>query len=114
MEKLLRLGQTPRDMTKLAHEMGVRIALGTDSGVSPHGHNAREFLEYVAIGMTPMEALMAGTVNAAEAGGIPGVGALAPGMAADLVAMSNPLRDIEEVLRLTFIMRDGIVFKKER
>ena len=115
MEKLLRLGQKPRDMTKLAHEMGVRIALGTDSGVSPHGHNAREFLEYVAIGMTPMEALMAGTVNAAEAGGIPGVGALAPGMAADLVAMSNsPLRDIEEVLRLTFIMGYGIVFKKER
>ena len=115
MEKLLRLGQKPRDMTKLAHEMGVRIALGTDSGVSPHGHNAREFLEYVAIGMTPMEALMAGTVNAAEAGGIPGVGALAPGMAADLVAMSNsPLRDIEEVLRLTFIMGYGIIFKKER
>ena len=115
MEKLLRLGRQPRDMTKLAYEMGVNIALGTDSGVSPHGHNAREFLEYVAIGMTPMEALIAGTVNAAKAGGIEGVGSLEIGNAADMVAIpSDPLKDINEVLRLTFIMRDGIVFKNER
>ena len=115
MEKLLRLGRQPRDMTKLAYEMGVNIALGTDSGVSPHGHNAREFLEYVAIGMTPMEALMAGTVNAARAGAIEGVGSLVIGNAADMVAMpGSPLEDIDEVLRLTFIMRDGIVFKNGR
>ncbi|GMR22283.1 MAG: amidohydrolase family protein [Acidobacteriota bacterium] len=115
MEKLLRLGRQPKDMTKLAHEMGVNIALGTDSGVSPHGHNAREFLEYVGIGMTPMEALTAGTVNAAKAGGIEGVGSLEIGNAADMVAMpGSPLEDINEVLRLTFIMRDGIVFKNER
>lgn len=115
MEKLLRLGRQPKDMTKLAYEMGVNIALGTDSGVSPHGHNAREFLEYVAIGMTPMEALMAGTVNAAKAGGIEGVGSLEIGNAADMVAMpGSPLEDINEVLGLTFIMRDGIVFKNER
>jgi len=115
MEKLLRLGRQPRDMTKLAYEMGVNIALGTDSGVSLHGHNAREFLEYVAIGMTPMEALMAGTVNAAAASGIEGVGSLEVGNAADIVAMPGiPLEDITEVLRLTFIMRDGSVFKHER
>ncbi|MEE9255332.1 MAG: amidohydrolase family protein [Pseudomonadales bacterium] len=115
MEKLLRLGRQPRDMTKLAYEMGVNIALGTDSGVSPHGHNAREFLEYVAIGMTPMEALMAGTVNAARAGAIEGVGSLVIGNDADIVAMpGSPLEDIDEVLSLTFIMRDGIVFKDER
>lgn len=115
MEKLLRLGRQPKDMTKLAYEMGVNIALGTDSGVSPHGHNAREFLEYVAIGMTPMEALVAGTVDGAKAGGIEGVGSLEIGNAADMVAMpGNPLEDITEVLRLTFIMCDGIVFKNER
>ena len=114
MEKLLRLGRQPRDMTKLAYEMGVNIALGTDSGVSPHGHNAREFLEYVAIGMTPMEALMAGTVNAARAGAIEGVGSLVIGNAANMVAMQgSPLDDITELLRLTFILRDGIVFKDE-
>jgi len=112
MEKLIRLGKQPKDMTRMAYKMGVKIALGTDSGVSPHGHNAQEFIEYVAIGMTPREALMAGTVNAAEAGGIENVGRIAPGMAADIVAMpGNPLDDIEAVLDLSFIMRDGIIFK---
>ena len=113
MEKLLRLGRQPKDMTKLAYEMGVPIALGTDSGVSPHGENAHEFLEYTAIGMTPMEALVAGTLGAAEAAGIADeVGSLVPGKAADIVAMArSPLDDITEVLRPVFVMRDGIVFK---
>lgn len=114
MEKLLRLGRQPKTMTALAYKMGVNIALGTDSGVSPNGDNAHEFLEYVAIGMSPEQALAAGTVKAAEAGGIADVGRLAPGMAADIVAMhGNPLEDINAVLSLSFIMRDGIVFKQE-
>jgi len=114
MAKLLRLGRQPKDMTRLAHDMGVRIALGTDSGVSPHGENANEFVEYVNAGMTEMEALMAGTVNAAEAGGVADrVGSLEAGKAADVVAMAdNPLHDITAVLRLRFIMRDGVVFKQ--
>jgi len=113
MQKLLRLGRQPKAMTRLAHSMGVKIALGTDSGVSPHGHNAREFLEYVAIGMTPMEALKAGTLDAAAAGGLENAGRIAPGMAADLVAMAgDPTQDIEAVLDLSFIMRDGLVFKE--
>lgn len=114
MEKLLRLGRQPKDMTRLAHSMGVKIALGTDSGVSPHGENANEFIEYVNAGMSPMEALMAGTVNAAVAGGIADtVGSLEPGKAADIVAMDkSPLEDISAVLRLHFIMRDGVVFKQ--
>ena len=100
MEKLLQLGRQPKDMVALAHSMGVKIALGTDSAVSPHGENANEFIEYVNAGMTPMQALMAGTVNAAEAGGISDLtGALQPGKAADLVALAaNPLEDIQAVL----------------
>ncbi|MCB1679818.1 MAG: amidohydrolase family protein [Halioglobus sp.] len=114
MEKLLRLGKQPKKMTALAYKMGVNIALGTDSGVSPNGDNAHEFLEYVGIGMTPEEALAAGTVKAAEAGGIDDAGKLTPGMAADIVAMrGNPLEDISAVLDLAFIMRDGIIFKQE-
>ncbi len=114
MEKLLRLGRQPKDMARLAHSMGVKIALGTDSAVSPHGENANEFIEYVAVGMTEMESLMAGTVNAAEAAGIAGkVGSLAPGKAADIVAMPmSPLADISAVLDVQFIMRDGVVFKR--
>ena len=114
MEKLLRLGKQPKEMTALAHSMGVKIALGTDSGVSPHGENANEFVEYVGVGMTEMESLMAGTVNAAEAGGISDkVGSLEPGKAADIVAMpTSPLDDITAVLNVQFIMRDGVVFKR--
>ncbi len=113
MEKLLQLGRQPKDMVRLAHSMGVKIALGTDSGVSPHGENANEFIEYVNAGMTEMQALMAGTVNAAEAAGITAsVGSLEPGKAADIVAMrASPLEDIEAVLDVSFIMRDGVIFK---
>lgn len=113
MEKLLALGKQPKEMTRMAREMGVKIALGTDSGVSPHGENAREFIEYVNIGMTPMEALMAGTVHAAEAGGVQDVGMLKQGMKADVVALAgNPLDDIEAVLEPRFVMRDGIIFRQ--
>ena len=114
MAKLLRLGRQPKDMTRLAYNMGVKIALGTDSGVSPHGENANEFIEYVNIGMSEMEALMAGTVSAAEAGGISNrVGSIEPGKAADIVALTeSPLEDITAVLSVEFIMRDGVVFKQ--
>lgn len=114
MNKLLRLGSQPKDMTRLAHEMGVNIALGTDSGVSPHGENANEFIEYVNAGMTEMQALIAGTVDAAEAAGrADSIGTIESGKAADIVAMKhNPLDDIHAVLNLKFIMRDGVIFKQ--
>lgn len=116
MAKLLRLGKQPKVMGRLAHEMGVNIALGTDAGLYPHGDNANEFIEYVNIGMSAMEALMAGTVNAAAAAGIDAeVGSLQPGKAADIVAMpASPLEDIRAVLEVTFVMRDGEIFKQER
>ncbi len=115
MEKLLALGRQPKDMTALAYKMGVNIALGTDSAVSPHGENANEFVEYVNIGMSEMEALVAGTINAAKATGIDAtVGSLEPGKAADIVAMpGNPLNDINAVLDVAFVMRDGVVFKDQ-
>lgn len=115
MAKLLELGRQPKDMTALAHRMGVNIALGTDSAVSPHGENANEFIEYVNAGMTNMEALMTGTVNAAEAAGIADrAGSLEPGKPADIVAMrTSPLKDIEAVLGVSFVMRDGVVFRNQ-
>ncbi|MDT8319094.1 MAG: amidohydrolase family protein [Xanthomonadales bacterium] len=115
MTKLLALGSQPKDMTRLAHEMGVKIALGTDSAISPHGENAHEFIEYVNAGMSEMEALQAGTINAAEAGGISEItGSIAPGKAADFVALAaNPLDDIAAVLDVRFVMRDGVVFRNE-
>ena len=110
--KVLALGDQPKKLAKMAQAMGVKIALGTDAGVYPHGQNAHEFVEYVQAGMTPMQALVAGTSDAALAGGIKHVGSLEPGMAADMVALPvSPLKDINVVLNVPFVMRDGIVFK---
>lgn len=113
MEKVLKLGTQPRKLVTLAHKIGVRIALGTDAPLVPHGQNAWEMVTYVVdSGMTPMEALMTGTVNASEAGGIQGVGKLAAGMAADVIGMSkSPLEDIHAVLDVGFVMHDGILVK---
>jgi imidazolonepropionase-like amidohydrolase len=115
MAKLLALGKQPKEMTRLAHQMGVKIALGTDSAISPHGENAHEFIEYVSAGMTPMEALTAGTVHAAEAGGIAdSTGSVTAGKAADIVGLAgNPLDRIDAVLEVRFVMRDGLVFRND-
>ena len=115
LDKLLELGRQPKEMAALAYKMGVKIALGTDSGVSPHGENANEFIEYVNIGMSEAEALAAGTIKAAIAGGIDETtGSIEVGKAADIVAMpGNPLQNIEAVLGVSFVMRDGVVFKNE-
>jgi imidazolonepropionase-like amidohydrolase len=112
LEKVLKLGTQPRKLVKLAHQLGVGIALGTDAPLVPHGQNAAEMVEYVKAGMTPMEALMSGTVNAATAGGIKTAGRLEPGMAADVVAMSrSPLEDINAVMDVGFVMTGGLVVK---
>jgi imidazolonepropionase-like amidohydrolase len=111
MEKVLKLGTQPRKLVTLAHKIGVKIAVGTDAPLVPHGQNAMEMVTYVVdSGLTPMEALMAGTVNAAEAGGIQNVGTLAPGMVADVIAMpQSPLQDIHAVMHVSFVMHAGII-----
>jgi imidazolonepropionase-like amidohydrolase len=114
LAKVIALGDQPKRLARMAHQMGVKIALGTDAGVYPHGQNANEFVEYVTAGMTPAQAIVAGTTDAALAGGMKGVGALSPGMAADMVALrQSPLDDIRSVLDVRFVMRDGIVFKSD-
>ena len=84
-------------MVKRALALGVKIALGTDAAVYPHGDNALEFAFMVADGMTPAQSLMAGTASAAELLGLQDkVGALKPGMLADVVAVpGNPLENIK-------------------
>jgi imidazolonepropionase-like amidohydrolase len=113
MQKVLKLGTQPRKLVTMAHKIGVGIALGTDAPLVPHGDNAMEMVTYVVdSGLTPMEALMTGTVNAAQAGGIKDVGTIAPGMAADIIAMAeSPLDDIHAVMNVGFVMRGGIVAK---
>ena len=113
MAKLLKLGDQPKKLVRMAIKIGTGIALGTDAGIAPHGTNAQEMLEYVDAGMTNMEALKTGTVNAAAAAGLRDRGRLDPGMAADVIALdADPLQDIGAVMGVDFVMRDGIIFKE--
>ncbi len=95
---------------------GVRIAFGTDAGVSKHGRNADEFELMVKHGMTPAAAIQAATVNAADLLGLAGeVGTLEPGKAADVIAVAgDPLSDVTVLKRVGFVMKGGDVFKDER
>ena len=113
VEKALLVGPRLQDALRRAHAAGVRIAFGTDSGVSRHGENAREFLYMVEAGMTPAEAIVAATVNAAELLGLTAeIGTLEPGKSADMIATrTNPLVDIAALQRVHFVMRAGVVYK---
>ena len=92
---------------------GVRVAFGTDTGVSKHGTNADEFPLMVQAGFSPEEAIKAATVTASEHVGMSEqVGTIAVGKFADIVAVDNdPLVRIEELLDVDFVMKGGDVFK---
>jgi imidazolonepropionase-like amidohydrolase len=113
--KALEAGPLMLDMARRAHAGGVRIAFGTDSGVSAHGDNAQEFALLVAAGLTPLEAIQAATVGAAEHLQISNdAGRLAVGMPADLVAVSgDPLSDVTELERVGFVMRRGVIHRQD-
>lgn len=98
-----------------AFRAGVKVALGTDAGVYPHGLNGGEFWSMVQLGLTPAQALQAGTVSAADLmGWSDRIGSLAPGKFADLVAVrGNPLDDITLLQHVRFVMKDGVVYKNE-
>jgi imidazolonepropionase-like amidohydrolase len=98
-----------------AHAAGVRIAFGTDAGVSLHGRNADEFPLMVQHGMTPMQAIQAATVNAAELLGIPHeVGSIEPGRQADIIAVAgDPLSDVGVLRNVNFVMARGRVHRQQ-
>lgn len=113
--KALEAGPKMLDMARRAHEGGVRIAFGTDSGVSAHGDNAQEFALLVRAGLTPLEAIQAATVGAAEHLRISNeAGKIAPGMPADIVAVAgDPLTDVTELERMRFVMKSGVVYRAD-
>jgi imidazolonepropionase-like amidohydrolase len=114
-DKALAVGPHMLDMVRRAHRAGVTIAFGTDSGVSRHGDNAREFLLLVEAGLTQMEAIESATVTAAEVLEREGeIGSIEPGKRADLIATAkSPLEDISALLDVRFVMKDGEVYKDE-
>ncbi len=111
--KALQAGPMMLDMTRRAHKAGVKIAFGTDTGVSAHGDNAGEFALLVQAGLTPLEAIQTATVNAAAHFGLEKeIGSLAPGKSADLIAVKgDPLSDVAVLKNVGFVMKGGEVYK---
>jgi imidazolonepropionase-like amidohydrolase len=112
-KKALEAGPQMLDMARRAHQAGVKISFGTDTGVSHHGNNAYEFVLLTRAGLTPMEAIQAATVNAADHLQISAVaGALTPGHSADIVAVpTDPTKDISVLQHIAFVMKEGAVYK---
>ncbi|WP_434931261.1 amidohydrolase family protein [Shewanella sp. HL-SH5] len=114
-EKAIRVGGDMMDNFKASYKAGVKIAYGTDSGVSHHGDNAKEAVLMHAAGMTNMDILKSATVNAAELIDMSAtLGTLEKGKFADIIATSqSPLDNIETLLNIPFVMKSGIVYKQD-
>jgi len=109
------VGTKQRQSFTLAVEMGAKVVFATDSGVYPHGDNGKQFARAVRFGMTPAQALMSATSLTAELlGWEDRVGAIQPGLYADIIAVDgNPLDDISEMEDVDFVMKGGVVYKRK-
>ena len=114
IEKERSIGLKQRQNFQRAVKAGVKIAFGTDAGVYPHGWNGKQFAHMVKWGLTPMQAIQSATVNAADLlGWSDRVGRIAPNTYADLIAVAgDPLADVTELERVTFVMKGGVVYKQ--
>lgn len=114
-DKARRVGPDLVRMVRMARQAGVRFAFGTDTGVSPHGQNAREFQLLVEAGFTPMQTLRMATVDAADHLQLGNVtGRIAPGYAADIIAVDgDPTQDVATLMNVPFVMARGTAFKDE-
>ena len=113
-QKMKDVSAVEKANAKRAVKEGVKIALGTDAAVYPHGLNAHELDVYVnQFGMTPLAALQTGTINAADLmGWTDKVGAIEPGKWADVIAVeSDPLKDVRVLQHVSFVMKSGVVYK---
>jgi imidazolonepropionase-like amidohydrolase len=115
MEKAKLLIPIARKNLSHAFKSGVKVALGTDAGVYQHGLNGHEFAKMVEMGLTPLQAIRAGTVNAADLlGWSERVGSIEPGKWADIIGVDgNPLQDVSTLEHVRFVMKGGEVVKDE-
>jgi len=111
--KALEAGPEMQGMLRRMHAAGVKIAFGTDTGVSAHGDNAQEFALMVAAGMTPLQTIQAATTNAADHFGLSSeIGSIAAGKVADMIAVDgDPLSNVRELESVDFVMARGKVYK---
>ncbi len=115
LEKERAIGRQQRETFRKAFRAGVKMILGTDAGVYPHGDNAKQFATMVTWGMTPLQAIQAATVTAAEAlGRSADVGAIAVGRYGDLIGVAgDPLSDPLVLQSVAFVMKGGEVVKQD-
>jgi imidazolonepropionase-like amidohydrolase len=113
-QKMVDVSAVAKNNIKRAMQAGVKIALGTDAAVYPHGLNAHELDVFVnQIGMAPLAALQSATIHAAELMGWSAkTGTLEPGKWADIIAVDkNPLDDVGVLQNVKFVMKAGVVYK---
>ena len=115
IEKERQVGTRQRESFTMAVRMGAKVVFATDSGVYPHGDNAKQFSRAVRFGMTPVQAIQSATILPAELlGWDDRVGRIAPGLYADIIAVhGNPLDDIEELEDVDFVVKGGVVYKDQ-
>jgi imidazolonepropionase-like amidohydrolase len=115
-QKMVAISAVAKQNIKHAIDAGVKIAMGTDAAVYPHGLNAHELDVYVnQLGMAPLAALQTATVNAADLMGWSAkTGSLEPGKWADIIAVEkNPIDDVRVLQDVKFVMKAGVVYKNE-
>jgi len=118
LEEFLRkdreVAQAQRENFRKAVQMGIKLTMGTDSGVHRHGDNPKQLAWMVKYGMTPMQAIQAATQVGADAMGLARtVGQVAPGYSADIIAVAaDPLVDIRSLEHVGFVMKQGVVYKR--
>ena len=115
IEKEKKIGRLQRENFRHAYRSGAKLAYGTDSGVYPHGDNAKQFGKMVEWGMKPLEAIQAATVNAADLlGWADKIGALETGHYADVMAVSgDPASDVHVLESVKFVMKGGTVVRND-
>ena len=113
--KALAIGPKIQGTFAKAYKAGVKIAFGTDAGVYAHGKNWMEFVYMTEAGMPAMEAIQSATVSAADLIGISDIaGSIEKGKLADIIAVDgDPVKDIQSMSKVKFVMKDGVVYKEE-
>jgi imidazolonepropionase-like amidohydrolase len=108
LEKERTVGKIQRMNFKKAVEAGANIAFGTDAGIYPHGDNRKQFAYMVEWGMTPLQAIQASTINAADLFGINKIGEIKEGYIADIIGVrENPIENIRSLESVSFVMKEG-------
>jgi len=109
------IADVQREGFRRAHAAGVKMVYGTDAGIYPHGENAKQFATMVKYGMTPVQAIQAATINAAEALSSKDVGILEAGRFADMVAVAgDPSKDVRLLEKVAVVIKGGVVVKSAK